>query len=554
MEDQTENKNEENLKISKILYENSVYVGEVRNGKRHGKGTISFRDGRRYEGLWENDLRTGYGVKKYLNGDHYVGHFHEGKAHGKGIYTWKNSDIYDGEWKHGVKEGNGMWKGINNESYIGEWKNSKADGYGVQVWASGDRYEGEWTKGLRNGNGTMLFANGDIYIGDHKLGKMHGEGQYLWSNGSVYIGQFKDGFKHGKGKWKKDKKDQNCNQYEGDYENDLKNGFGHYKWKSGNEYKGKYRNNLRHGLGEMFWTDGSNYKGMWHKGIQHGKGRMEFPDGIVKEGIFQNNIFQRPAYSKMDPSNGKPMKNSHYSSLDRLANTTAATFDSQNRTKYGANSNKIIQKNAFKSLKLGKNKNYQDSRWKRTTQYKQKEDTEKLQLISEYDLSNGSTSLCRERLSIEETNFNTYYGIGPAHPYNSRKQVVSSISTLRNKANFTVARADAISQPRKSGVSLRKKGRTMKRKPKQGLIDRTLNKSQNIYAPNKTSSFVVNNNRNRSKDLPKPLGSKNDIRIIKNLSKLLKSTQIRIRKDKNRTKALKSFTSSKIQIQNAFKD
>ena len=78
--------------------------------------------------------------------DFYIGNFQNGKAHGKGIYTWKNGDIYDGEWKEGVKEGNGMWKGVNNESYIGEWKDSKCHGYGVHVWANGDRYEGEWRR------------------------------------------------------------------------------------------------------------------------------------------------------------------------------------------------------------------------------------------------------------------------------------------------------------------------------------------------------------------------------------------------------------------------
>ncbi|CAI2359156.1 unnamed protein product [Moneuplotes crassus] len=553
-------------KITKIIYENAEYIGEVKNGKRHGKGKITFSDGREYEGLWEDDLRIGYGVKKYLNGDHYVGSFSMGKAHGKGIYTWQNSDIYDGEWKNGVKEGNGMWKGINNESYIGEWKNSKADGYGVQVWASGDRYEGEWTQGLRNGNGTMIFANGDMYIGDHVKGKMHGEGQYIWRNGSIYIGQFKNGFKHGKGKWKKDKNDQECNQYDGEYENDVKNGFGGYKWKSGNEYKGRYKDNLRHGYGEMFWTDGSVYKGMWHKGIQHGKGRMEFPDGNFKEGIFQNNIFQGQIYNRLNLYQHQPMKNSNHSSLDRLANSTAVTFNSTKNKKYGGSSNKVLSKCArnpssaqgfvekhqrapHSSIKITKNFKADFGR-KYNTNYRHREVPERIQLISEQNLSNGSSSLCRERLSIEENKFNTYYGGNFLQNSHARKQAASSISTKRNRVNRTVTQSSDPNSQAKRVFSLRKKTKSSKRKYRKGFIEQNLNKSKNSYATSKITNVIAKSYRKRSKDAPP--GSKRDEKIINNLSKVLHSTQMRMRQNKDK-KSLQSLISlqRKRQMENS---
>jgi hypothetical protein len=121
--------------------------------------------------------------------------------------------------------------------------------------------------------------------------------------------------------------DQACNQYEGDYESDLKEGYGVYKWKSGNIYKGSYQADIRHGYGEMYWTDNSAYKGMWCKGIQHGKGRMEFPDGKVKEGEFENNIFKDPLYAPLVllyPN--ELLKNPNYSSFDRLINTVRTLF------------------------------------------------------------------------------------------------------------------------------------------------------------------------------------------------------------------------------------
>lgn len=125
------------------------------------------------------------------------------------------------------------------------------------------------------------------------------------------------------------------NEYDGEYENDVKWGYGVYKWKSGNIYKGKYEDDERHGYGEMHWTDGSVYKGMWHKGIQHGKGRMEFPDGTVKEGLFENNIFQGKTHDRLKLFQNKNYNITNYSSLEKAAYTTTATLDSefkQNKT------------------------------------------------------------------------------------------------------------------------------------------------------------------------------------------------------------------------------
>ena len=62
------------------------YVGEVKNGKPHGKGTLIYPDkGGKYVGQWKN-----------------------GKYHGKG------------KLNYGGKQG----------EYIGEFKNGKCDGYG----------------------------------------------------------------------------------------------------------------------------------------------------------------------------------------------------------------------------------------------------------------------------------------------------------------------------------------------------------------------------------------------------------------------------------------
>jgi hypothetical protein len=79
-----------------------------------------------------------------------------------------------------------------------------------------------------------------------------------------------NGKKHGQGKWKKKATKENgykSNNYDGEYKNDQKNGYGVFHWESGNIYKGQYKDDERNGLGEMTWTDGSVYFGYWKNGI-----------------------------------------------------------------------------------------------------------------------------------------------------------------------------------------------------------------------------------------------------------------------------------------------
>lgn len=68
------------------------------------------------------------------------------------------------------------------------------------------------------------------------------------------------------GKWRRGP--GQSDQYEGEYRNDKKEGFGVFSWADGNVYRGNYVNDLREGYGEMFWVDGIVYKGQWKEGNQ----------------------------------------------------------------------------------------------------------------------------------------------------------------------------------------------------------------------------------------------------------------------------------------------
>ena len=46
-------------------YGHSVYFGLFKGEKRHGFGVMLYKNGRIYEGEWENDFRSGNGYEVY---------------------------------------------------------------------------------------------------------------------------------------------------------------------------------------------------------------------------------------------------------------------------------------------------------------------------------------------------------------------------------------------------------------------------------------------------------------------------------------------------------
>ena len=77
-------------KITKKYKNGDIYIGEMKNDKQHGQGTMKFEDGDIYEGKWKND-----------------------EQNGKGIYTWGpgqfHKDKYDGDWLDGNMDGYGTY-------------------------------------------------------------------------------------------------------------------------------------------------------------------------------------------------------------------------------------------------------------------------------------------------------------------------------------------------------------------------------------------------------------------------------------------------------------
>ncbi len=135
-----------------------IYVGELLNGIRQGKGV----------GIFKLD-NTGWNGK-------YIGEWENGKQNGKGEMVWDNGIKYTGEFKNGKFDGNGSWICPDRRSYVGEFKNHSFNGQGTFTWANGDIYEGGWKDGVKHGkckyfrawekiwyHGSLNQGNGELH-------------------------------------------------------------------------------------------------------------------------------------------------------------------------------------------------------------------------------------------------------------------------------------------------------------------------------------------------------------------------------------------------------
>ena len=115
----------------------SKYVGEWKDGKRHGQGTYTWADGNKNVGEWKDDKRHGQGTFTSTDGEKYVGEFKDDKLHGQGIHTYADGSEYVGEFKDNKSHGQGIYTYADGRKYDGEWRNDKPHGQGIYTDADG---------------------------------------------------------------------------------------------------------------------------------------------------------------------------------------------------------------------------------------------------------------------------------------------------------------------------------------------------------------------------------------------------------------------------------
>jgi hypothetical protein len=90
---------------SQIFESGNKYVGEWKDNKHHGQGTLTWSDGSKYVGEWKDGKHHGQGTLTFASGefagDKYVGEYKDGKRHGQGTYTQADGTVDKGIWESG---------------------------------------------------------------------------------------------------------------------------------------------------------------------------------------------------------------------------------------------------------------------------------------------------------------------------------------------------------------------------------------------------------------------------------------------------------------------
>ena len=172
-----------NLEYNKIINKLKIeYENEIKNRiitKRCKNG--------RYEGELKNGKRDGKGLFQWLDGDIYFGDWKDDKREGKGKYCYSDGDVYLGDWVNDKKEGKGVYSFNHGNKYDGDFQNDKREGKGIEYYKNGTRYEGDFKNNKREGKGIFFHSNGDREMGDYFNGKQIGKHVILTVNGDVKI-------------------------------------------------------------------------------------------------------------------------------------------------------------------------------------------------------------------------------------------------------------------------------------------------------------------------------------------------------------------------------
>jgi hypothetical protein len=130
----------------------------------------------------KNSILKGGEIIPYGDGSVYDGEVKDGKKNGRGKYTWASGSVYEGDWKDDKKNGRGKFTWASGQVYDGEWKDGKKNGRGKFTWLDGEVYEGEFNDDNFNGIGKHTYSNGNIYEGEFKDGNKHGQGVRYYPN------------------------------------------------------------------------------------------------------------------------------------------------------------------------------------------------------------------------------------------------------------------------------------------------------------------------------------------------------------------------------------
>ncbi|AJF97809.1 Morn repeat protein [Pandoravirus inopinatum] len=263
------------------------YCGDFRDGHASGYGTglpmdttkpitsincamdLALSQGK-YEGMWDNNVPHGAGVRVYPSGACYTGSWTCGQRCGHGVMIWADGSVYDGEWAEGKRHGKGTFTVPGIWRYHGEWKDDTIHGYGTYAHEDGRTYDGDWVNGKKHGRGIFTVPASLAAHGQRKDMVRHEHGICTSAIGAVHDGEWKDDRTHGRGI----RIEADGTTYDGEWNVDAFNGHAVIIESDGKRYEGGWtihsdgpNNSKSYGRGVCTYPDGSVIDGMWD-GIQ----------------------------------------------------------------------------------------------------------------------------------------------------------------------------------------------------------------------------------------------------------------------------------------------
>ena len=94
----------------------------------------------------------------------------------------------------------------------------------------------------------------------------------------------------GQGKLIIKKRGKNLYQYDGNFVENKKDGYGEMTYSDEKSYKGHFKNDKKHGTGSLVTDSQTNYTGEWKLGKMHGQGTL-ISKGVVKTGSWNMGEF-----------------------------------------------------------------------------------------------------------------------------------------------------------------------------------------------------------------------------------------------------------------------
>ncbi len=265
-------------------------AGGVPKVFRIGDGTY-VGDVRDQPGADEEVVREGHGTMRYADKIVYVGEWRNDKRHGAGTLIWDDGSWAAGRWHaDNLVSGKGVWYELDGMIYEGGFRDLMPEGYGECRYENQTAwYKGQFREGKRHGRGTAFTNEGQHYDGDFEADTYHGRGRLRMADGTAYEGEFVSWQYHGSGRITQ----PNGDAYVGAFRHDKYHGTGTMQYADGTRYEGKWKHGLRHGRGVQTAPDGRRYQGGWKDGKRHGPGSFVELAAGGKERVLENVFYDR---------------------------------------------------------------------------------------------------------------------------------------------------------------------------------------------------------------------------------------------------------------------